>query len=102
MYPGAHRRQTACNIIAILPGQNRGTEDDELLVVGAHYDTVKKSAGVDDNGSGSAAVLEVARLLTSHRCLLNKTIIFTLFDLEEEVSLVITMKLFVKKSIFFL
>ncbi len=41
--------------------------------------------GIDDNGSGSAAVLEIARLLTTHRCRLNKTIILTLFHLEEEV-----------------
>ncbi len=47
---------------------------------------MKKSAGVDDNGSGSAAVLEIARLLTKHKCYFNRTIIFTLFDLEEEVS----------------
>ena len=56
--------------------------------MGAHYDTVRKSSGVDDNGSGSAAVLEIARLLTKHKCYFNKTIIFTLFDLEEEVSAV--------------
>lgn len=69
-----------------MPGKHRGTPADEIFLVGAHYDTVKKSAGVDDNGSGSAAVLEIARLLTKHKCYFNRTIIFTLFDLEEEVS----------------
>lgn len=85
MYPGATKRSTACNIIAVLPGLKRNTEEDEIILVGAHYDTVKKSPGVDDNGSGATAVLEIARLLSSHRCLLNKTVIFVLFDLEEEV-----------------
>ncbi|XP_046908957.2 uncharacterized protein LOC124490482 [Dermatophagoides farinae] len=78
------KRQTATNIIAILPGKYRGTPKDEIYLIGAHYDTVRRSPGIDDNGSGSAAVLEMARLLTRHKCYFNKTIIFTLFDLEEE------------------
>ena len=82
------KRQTATNIIAILPGKYRGTPKDEIYLIGAHYDTVRRSPGIDDNGSGSAAVLEMARLLTKHKCYFNKTIIFTLFDLEEEVDIV--------------
>lgn len=84
-YPTIKRRQTATNIIAVLPGKYRDSPNDEIYLVGAHYDTVRKSVGVDDNGSGSTAVLEIARLLTKHKCYFNKTIIFTLFDLEEEV-----------------
>jgi hypothetical protein len=34
-----------------------------LLVVGAHYDTVAGSPGADDNASGVAVLLEIARLL---------------------------------------
>ncbi|KAI2806162.1 hypothetical protein BLOT_005173 [Blomia tropicalis] len=81
---GVKKRQSATNIISILPGKYRGTLRDEIYLIGAHYDTVRKSCGVDDNGSGSAAVIEIARLLTKHKCYFNKTIIFTLFDLEEE------------------
>jgi Zn-dependent M28 family amino/carboxypeptidase len=33
------------------------------LVIGAHYDSAEDAAGANDNGSGSAAVLELARLL---------------------------------------
>lgn len=54
-------------------------------MIGAHYDTVPKSPGVDDNGSGSVAVLELARLLHKHQCKLNMTVIFVLFDMEEDV-----------------
>lgn len=36
---------------------------EEILVVGAHYDTVRGSPGANDNGSGVAALLELARLL---------------------------------------
>lgn len=36
---------------------------DEILVVGAHYDTVRGTPGADDNASGVAVLLELARLL---------------------------------------
>ncbi len=39
----------------------RGTSD-EVIVVGAHYDSVIGSPGANDNGSGVAATLELARL----------------------------------------
>jgi Zn-dependent M28 family amino/carboxypeptidase len=40
----------------------RGRErPDEILLVGAHYDTVAGSPGANDNGSGVAALLEIAR-----------------------------------------
>ncbi len=35
---------------------------DEIVVVGAHYDSPPGSPGADDNASGTAAVLELARL----------------------------------------
>lgn len=38
-------------------------EPESILVVGAHYDTVLHSPGADDNGSGAAALLALARLL---------------------------------------
>src|SRR5260370_32823113 len=36
--------------------------DPEVIVVGAHYDSVSGSPGANDNASGAAAVLELARL----------------------------------------
>jgi Zn-dependent M28 family amino/carboxypeptidase len=42
----------------------RGTgSPPQTVVVGAHYDTVRGSPGANDNGSGVAALLELARLL---------------------------------------
>lgn len=35
---------------------------DEIIVVGAHYDTITGSPGADDNASGIAALLELSRL----------------------------------------
>ncbi|WP_290650438.1 M20/M25/M40 family metallo-hydrolase [Aquisalimonas sp.] len=42
--------------------QGRG-DKDEILVIGAHYDTVRGSPGADDNASGVAVLMELARLL---------------------------------------
>jgi Zn-dependent M28 family amino/carboxypeptidase len=41
--------------------------DAPALVVGAHYDTVSGSPGADDNASGVAALIELARLLGASR-----------------------------------
>lgn len=54
---------TATNLIVESPGTRRAKE---LIVLGAHYDTVLDSPGADDNASAVAVLLEVARLLASH------------------------------------
>ncbi|KAH3706175.1 hypothetical protein DPMN_065556 [Dreissena polymorpha] len=71
------------NIIGVLKGDNFGTYDDQIIGVGAHYDTVHVTKGVDDNGFGSAALLEVARQMTSLESKRKHTVIFTAFDREE-------------------
>lgn len=48
------------NVEGELKGQER---PDEIVVAGAHYDTVYGSPGADDNATGVAAMLEIARLL---------------------------------------
>ena len=52
-------------------------------MVGAHWDTVQKSGGVNDNGSGVGAMLEMARAFSQGKCHNRNTIIFVAFDLEE-------------------
>jgi len=54
------RGATYRNFEATLPGT---THSSEIIVVGGHYDTVEGTPGADDNASGTAAVLELARLL---------------------------------------
>ncbi len=39
---------------------------EEIIVIGAHYDTVSGSPGANDNASGVAALLEIARFLRTH------------------------------------
>ena len=51
-------RVPVSNIEAVLEGTAR---PDEIVVLGAHYDTVGGSPGANDNGTGVAAVLELAR-----------------------------------------
>ncbi|HEY9870290.1 MAG TPA: M20/M25/M40 family metallo-hydrolase [Candidatus Obscuribacterales bacterium] len=66
------------NIEAELSGQSKR---DEILIVGAHYDSVFGSPGANDNGSGVAAVLELARLFRKKRP--ERTIRFVFFTNEE-------------------
>jgi len=47
------------NLEVEVPGGARGTE---IVIVGAHYDSVIGAVGANDNGSGIGAVLELARL----------------------------------------
>jgi Zn-dependent M28 family amino/carboxypeptidase len=47
------------NVIAELPGTN----DDNVVMAGAHLDSVQRGPGLNDNGSGSAVLLEVAEQL---------------------------------------
>jgi hypothetical protein len=86
----ANKRNTQSkgqNIIGILPGKFRNIEgQDNILLVGAHYDTVSVSPGVDDNASGVIVLLELARLLSQQQSPLNHTVMFVGFDLEELVS----------------
>ncbi|MFQ5643280.1 MAG: M20/M25/M40 family metallo-hydrolase [Thiogranum sp.] len=74
-------RDTAgfANIIAERAGS---TASGSVLEVGAHYDTVAQSPGADDNASGVAAVLEVARILSQARVI--PTIRFCFFAREED------------------
>ncbi len=48
------------NVIAELPGKN----DDNVVMAGAHLDSVQAGPGINDNGSGSASLLEIAENLS--------------------------------------
>lgn len=60
----------------------KGTEStNEIIVIGAHYDTVCETPGADDNASGIAGMLETARLIAESPAV--HTILFAAFTLEE-------------------
>ncbi|HVO35175.1 MAG TPA: M20/M25/M40 family metallo-hydrolase [Gemmatimonadales bacterium] len=88
------------NVVAILPG--RGSRAGQDVVIGAHFDHLGNGPfasaatgdsahlihhGADDNASGTAAVLEIARLLARSRERPERTIVFVLFSGEEEGAL---------------
>ncbi len=56
--------RTTENIIADLPAGTRVANPDQTIVVGGHLDSVAEGAGINDNGSGSAAVLEIAQQMS--------------------------------------
>jgi Zn-dependent M28 family amino/carboxypeptidase len=65
----------AGNVVAEIRGGN------EIVVIGAHYDTVPGSPGADDNGSGVAALLAIARRFARERPA--RTLRFVAFANEE-------------------
>lgn len=66
------------NIIVEIKGKKT---PEKIIIVGAHYDTVIGTPGADDNASGVAGMLELARLLYNRN--LDKTVRFVAFTLEE-------------------
>ena len=88
------------NVLATLPGTDLA---HEIVLVGAHYDHIgvaedghghceaierdgKRDAicnGADDNASGTAVVLEVARVLAARSGRPRRTVVFALFGAEE-------------------
>ena len=69
--------QEVSNVEASLLGDN----ENGVVVLGAHYDSVAQTVGANDNASGVAAVLEIARLLRGTRS--RKSVRFVLFVNEE-------------------
>lgn len=74
--------QAVRNIEVTIPGT---TKASEIVVIGAHYDSVHGCVGANDNASGVAAVLATARLLrdTCRR----RGVIVAFFD-QEEIGLI--------------
>ena len=78
---------TLINVLGVLPGQDTSGQTD-IILVGAHRDHFGEQAGLefpgaDDNASGTAVMLELARLLSQRRTSLRHTILFASFDGEE-------------------
>jgi Zn-dependent M28 family amino/carboxypeptidase len=72
-------RETCHNIAVEITGQQHS---NEIVVVGAHYDSVAGCPGANDNGSGVAAVLELARVWSA-RAQPARTLRFVTFANEE-------------------
>ena len=66
-------------VVAAIPGSDLA---EELILVTAHLDAVRNTAGADDNASGIAALMGAARQLQGHRY--RRTIQFVAFNDEEQ------------------
>jgi len=66
------------NIEVEIQGSDRA---DEIVIIGAHYDSVEGSPGANDNATGAAGVLALARLLAGRRT--SRTLRFVEFVNEE-------------------
>jgi len=83
----SHQSTHALNVIGTLPGLLQSS-----IVIGAHLDSrnsgsndvTNPAPGADDNGSGSVAVLELARIITSSSLSFLHTIRFCLWSGEEQ------------------
>jgi hypothetical protein len=78
LQPFAYSGGTYYNVVATKPG---ATRPDDIYLVGAHYDSVN-NPGADDNASGTAAVMEIARVLSQFT--FDATLRFVAFDREEQ------------------
>ena len=78
--PYASDAVTVTNLEATLDG---GTKAQEIVVVGAHYDTAAGAPGADDNASGVAALLAIARALGLAKHRPARTVRFVAFVNEE-------------------
>jgi len=69
------------NIIGEMPG---GDKKDEVVMVGAHFDSWHSGTGATDNGAGSAVMIEVMRILKALNLKLDRTVRIGLWGGEEE------------------
>ena len=69
------------NVIAEIPGRDH---PDEWILIGAHFDSWDFGTGAQDNGTGSAMVMEVARAIAALGQAPSRTIRFALWGGEEE------------------
>jgi hypothetical protein len=89
-------RRTVRNVVGILPGSD-AAKGAEAIVLGAHYDHVGMGGrlsvtpdrtgeihnGADDNASGTASIIEIARAAIGQRSRFPRTLVFIAFAGEE-------------------
>jgi Zn-dependent M28 family amino/carboxypeptidase len=75
--------QRVRNIEVAVSNVAKGKRPDRIFIVGAHYDSAPGAPGANDNGSGTAAVLELARLLKTMQPRAGTEVRFVFFVNEE-------------------
>ncbi|HLB54423.1 MAG TPA: M20/M25/M40 family metallo-hydrolase, partial [Gemmatimonadales bacterium] len=69
------------NVIAEIPGTDKA---DELVMIGAHYDSWHSGTGATDNGAGSVVMMEAMRILKAVGLPLRRTVRIALWTGEEQ------------------
>jgi len=77
--------RTTRNVIAERPGGGlgQGSTSSDVVVVGAHLDSVPRGPGINDNGSGSGTILEIAEAMAQRDIEPRNTIRFMWYGAEE-------------------
>jgi hypothetical protein len=73
--------EDAYNITGDIPG---GAKADEVIMIGAHFDSWHSGTGATDNAAGSAVMMEVMRILKSLNLKLDRTVRIALWSGEEQ------------------
>lgn len=76
-----NRDLNANNIVAEIPG---GAKKDEVVMIGAHFDSWHGGTGATDNGAGSAVMMEVMRVLSTLHVKMDRTVRIALWSGEEQ------------------
>jgi hypothetical protein len=69
------------DIIGEIPGQSK---PDEIVMIGAHFDSWHTATGATDNGAGSAVMIETMRILKALNLKMNRTVRIGLWSGEEQ------------------
>jgi len=71
----------AFNVLADIPGTDRA---DEIVMLGAHFDSWQAGTGATDNASGAAAMMEAMRILKATGVRMRRTVRLALWTGEEQ------------------
>ncbi len=71
----------AFNVVAEIPGTDKA---DELVMLGAHFDSWHSGTGATDNAAGSAVMMEAMRILKATGLRLRRTVRLALWTGEEQ------------------
>jgi hypothetical protein len=82
-FPPSSNAYATRNVVATIPGKSSA---DRIVILGAHYDSYSNdkynlAPGADDNGSGTAALMEMAKILAGYE--FDFTLKFICFSAEE-------------------
>jgi carboxypeptidase Q len=69
------------NVVGEIPGSSR---KDEIVMIGAHFDSWHTASGATDNATGSAVMIEVMRILKVLNLKLDRTVRIALWGGEEQ------------------